>query len=134
MRVQNCSKGTKIVSLPRECQLSYAENSQDETFKTSPALLALIQQIPPSFWGLRLAVRLLEQRAMGETSPFNIYIRHLPSMVQSMPMFFSRAVLSVVLKTQLKGMHLSFQAYFQFVLFQYVIELCILVAGMFLHF
>jgi hypothetical protein len=91
--VQPCSKASELVILPRACQLSYAEKSDDVAYDTSSALLELIRKIPASFWGLRLALRVLEQRAMGERSPLNTYLRHLPSVVQGMPMFFSRVLL-----------------------------------------
>ena len=50
-----------------------------------------MNQIPESFWGLRLALKVLEQRALGQASGFHPYISHLPPAVQGLPMFFSGA-------------------------------------------
>ena len=83
--MQAVAKGECIVKLPPTCQLTYSlTGAADE------GVLALIKQVPESFWALRLAVKVLQQRALGAASPFATYIRHLPATVP-VPMFFSRA-------------------------------------------
>ena len=95
--IQSLEKGTDVVVLPAACQLTYDHTppatNPDGHLPTSPELLKLIEQVPETFWGLRLALRVLEQRAQGGASPFSTYIRHLPPTVEGLPMFFSRALL-----------------------------------------
>lgn len=92
--LQALEKGTDVVVLPAACQLTYdhpAPGSTPPGLPTSAALLKLIEQVPESFWGMRLALRVLEQRAQTSVSPFWTYISHLPPTVEGLPMFFSRA-------------------------------------------
>ena len=91
--VQALSKGECVVKLPHQCQLTYklADKADD-------SLLRIIQQVPESFWGLRLAMKVLQQRALGPASPFAPYIRHLPATIPGLPMFFSRALHSCMMQ------------------------------------
>eukprot|EP00892_Ulva_mutabilis_P009932 jgi/Ulvmu1/7310/UM035_0099.1 len=76
-----CTPGEALIWLPRSCQLTYGPD-------TSPALSAMIEKIPPSFWGLRLAMKVLEERSKID-SHFLPYIQNLPAVVNGLPMFFS---------------------------------------------
>jgi hypothetical protein len=87
------AKGSCLVHLPRGCQLTYSTSGPSQD---SAALLGAISMIPQSFWGLRLALKVLEQRALGAKSQFAPYIAHLPATVPGLPMFFSRAQSTVL--------------------------------------
>jgi hypothetical protein len=89
--MQACPQGRQLICLPAACQLTY-EDAGDAA--DSDPLLRVIQQVPESFWGLRLAMKVLQQRALGDSSPFAVYMRHLPAAVQGLPMFFPRTLLS----------------------------------------
>lgn len=82
--LQACVPGQELIWLPKSCQLTYGAGS-------SHALSTVIDKIPPSFWGLRLAMKVLEERAMAD-SRFLPYIRALPAAMHGLPMFFSRVL------------------------------------------
>lgn len=44
--------GTRLIELPRSCQLTYDESSD-------PRVLNLIQQVPEELWGAKLALQVL---------------------------------------------------------------------------
>lgn len=52
----------------------------------------VINQVPEAFWGLRLAVKVLQQRALAGEAPFATYVEHLPKAVIGLPMFFPRVL------------------------------------------
>lgn len=43
-----------VVRLPKACQLTYGSGSD-------PALLSLIEKVPPELWGARLALQVLSE-------------------------------------------------------------------------
>ena len=47
---QELEKGHQSVLLPKQCQLTYDDNSE-------PELLGLIEQVPHELWGARLALQ-----------------------------------------------------------------------------
>lgn len=79
---QRHKKGASLVKLPAACQLQIRED-------THPALLDLIDKIPPEIWGARLAVNLLAERLAGQQSYFVPYISQLPIGFPGLPMFFN---------------------------------------------
>lgn len=48
--VQELKKGQHLVVLPKQCQLTYDDESK-------PELLGLIEQVPRELWGARLALQ-----------------------------------------------------------------------------
>lgn len=83
--MQACIPGQELIWLPKSCQLTYGSG------RASPALSTIIDQIPISFWGLRLAMKVLEERATRD-SKFLPYIRALPAVIHGLPMFFARVL------------------------------------------
>eukprot|EP00775_Hariotina_reticulata_P007813 gene7813-8010_t len=81
--------GTRLIELPRRCQLTYDES-------TDPRVLGLIQQVPDELWGAKLALQVLVQRVAGAQSPFATYISQLPVGVSGVPMFFPREALEAL--------------------------------------
>lgn len=58
-----------------------------------PHLLALIDKVPEALWGGKLSLRLLHERAKGDKSFFDPYLKSLPVGVPGLPMFYSGPVL-----------------------------------------
>jgi hypothetical protein len=87
--LQAHSKGDSLVRLPEACHLTYVDT---DTTDGSSSLIDIIKQVPETFWGLRLAMKVLEQRALGPSSRFAVYIQHLPITIMGLPMFFPRTV------------------------------------------
>ena len=72
--------GDVAVSVPRACILG-AE-------RADPSLQPLIESIPSDFWAARLAIRLLAERAKGDSSHMAPHIRSLPS-TYPLPIFWT---------------------------------------------
>jgi hypothetical protein len=81
--------GTRLIELPRSCQLTYDESSDAR-------VLSLIQQVPDELWGAKLALQVLVQRIAGPASHFATYISYLPVGVSGVPMFFPREALEAI--------------------------------------
>lgn len=58
-----------------------------------PRLLSLIDQVPEALWGGKLSLRLLHERAKGDKSFFDPYLKSLPIGVPGLPIFYSGPVL-----------------------------------------
>lgn len=48
--LQELERGQQLILLPKQCQLTYDEESK-------PELLGLIEQVPQELWGARLALQ-----------------------------------------------------------------------------
>ncbi|WIA31032.1 hypothetical protein OEZ86_001070 [Tetradesmus obliquus] len=81
--------GSRLIELPRACQLTYDESSDAR-------VLSLMQQVPEELWGAKLALQLLTQRIAGPGSHYATYISYLPVGVSGVPMFFPREALEAI--------------------------------------
>lgn len=73
--------GDVLVKVPKHCLLS-----RDEALV--PAISTLYDDIPSDFWAARLGLLLLSERAKGDDSHFDNYVRTLPAK-STVPLFWS---------------------------------------------
>ncbi|KAJ1478204.1 hypothetical protein T484DRAFT_1749712, partial [Baffinella frigidus] len=81
---RDVKEGERLVVLPEKAQLFY-KNSQD----ADQALLAVIETVNPSLWGMRLGLRLLQEKVKSETSFFSEYLNNLPTSYDGMPAYYT---------------------------------------------
>lgn len=92
---RDISAGEELIILPRHTQLTYSNITPlDHDHQQHPALIKLIDKVPPSLWGGKLALQLLSQRVKGEDSRFKYYVESLPATIPRLPMFYNGAALA----------------------------------------
>eukprot|EP00850_Spirogloea_muscicola_P022128 SM000278S10015 [mRNA] locus=s278:142263:144269:- [translate_table: standard] len=88
--------GEHLVTLPERLQLTYADTTEEygqlgqQQQPGDAVLRALQESIPEELWSLRLGLKLLAEKAGGNTreSPFQAYVDSLPERLP-VPVFFS---------------------------------------------
>jgi hypothetical protein len=93
------SSTSSVPSLPAHVATDLTSPSQPREVPhqvVDARLLALIRSVPPELWGMRLGLRLLSQRAAGDSAFWAPYVAHLPDRFVGVPLFFPAAAVAAL--------------------------------------
>ena len=87
--------GERLIVVPASAQLSCSSGSDGADTDSDKALRALMNTVNPDVRGMRLGLRMLQEKVKSESaegSKFGIYIKSLPSSHDDMPLYYAEDI------------------------------------------